>query len=122
MQIAEQAQRVLEQTHSIREIAAQGKDPLAGPVRVGVIYTIGPYLLPRLVPEIIARAPQMPLLLQENFTVKLLELLRQGEIDVATVAQPFPDHGLATQAASARPPIAAVPPGHRRPPPTTPAS
>src|SRR5690606_23846826 len=43
MQIVEQAQRVLEQTHSIREIAAQGKDPLAGPLRVGVIYTIGPY-------------------------------------------------------------------------------
>ncbi len=112
MQIVEQAQRVLEQTHSIREIAAQGKDPLAGPLRVGVIYTIGPYLLPLLVPEIIAHAPQMPLLLQENFTVKLLELLRQGEIDVAILAEPFPDNGLVTQALYDEPFVIAVPRGH----------
>ena len=46
-----------------------------------MIHTIGPYLLPRLVPEQIRRTPQMPLLLQENFTVRLVELLRQGEID-----------------------------------------
>jgi LysR family hydrogen peroxide-inducible transcriptional activator len=112
MQIVEQAQRVLEQTHSIREIAAQGKDPLAGPLRVGVIYTIGPYLLPLLVPAIIEHAPQMPLLLQENFTVKLLELLRQGEIDVAILAEPFPDNGLVTQALYDEPFVVAVPRGH----------
>ena len=47
-QIVEQAQRVLEQTNTIREIARQGKDPLAGPLKVGVIYTICPYLLPPL--------------------------------------------------------------------------
>src|SRR5690606_16821487 len=97
-QIVEQAQRVLEQSNAIREIAAQGRDPLAGPLKVGVIYTIGPYLLPHLVRQMIDEVPQMPLLLQENFTVRLLELLRQGEIDVAILADPFDDHGLATQA------------------------
>jgi hypothetical protein len=70
---------VLEQTAAIKELAKQNKDPLAGPLRLGVIYTIGPYLLPPLVKGMIDKVPQMPLILQENFTVKLLEMLRQGE-------------------------------------------
>ena len=111
--IVEQAQHVLGQTNAIREIAAQGKDPLAGPLRVGVIYTIGPYLLPRLVPRMIADAPQMPLLLQENFTVKLLELLRQGDIDLAILADPFPDPGLATLGVYDEPFVVAEPARHR---------
>jgi LysR family transcriptional regulator, hydrogen peroxide-inducible genes activator len=111
-QIVEQAQRVLEQSNAIREIARQGKDPLIGPLRLGVIYTISPYLLPHLVPRIIADAPEMPLLLQENFTIKLLELLRQSEIDVAILADPFPDHGLMTQAMYDEPFIVVVPKGH----------
>ncbi|MCZ7561575.1 MAG: LysR substrate-binding domain-containing protein [Burkholderiaceae bacterium] len=111
--IVEQAQHVLEQTNAIREIAVQGKDPLTGPLRVGVIYTIGPYLLPRLVPRMIEDAPQMPLLLQENFTVKLLELLRQGDVDLAILADPFPDHGLATQGVYDEPFVVAVPKQHR---------
>jgi LysR family hydrogen peroxide-inducible transcriptional activator len=111
-QIVEQAQRVLEQTNAIREIAVQGKDPLVGPLRVGVIYTIGPYLLPRLVPRMIEDAPQMPLLLQENFTVKLLELLRQGDIDIAILADPFPDHGLVTLGVYDEPFVVALPRQH----------
>ena len=111
-QIVEQAMRVLEQTNTIREIARQGKDPLAGPIRLGVIYTIGPYLLPHLVKRMIAEAPQMPLILQENFTVKLLEALRQGEIDVAVLADPFPDAGLVTQGVYDEPFVVAVPRNH----------
>jgi LysR family hydrogen peroxide-inducible transcriptional activator len=111
-QIVEQAQRVLEQAATIREIAKQGKDPLAGPLRVGVIYTIGPYLLPALVRRMIADVPQMPMLLQENFTTKLLELLRQGEIDVAILADPFNGPGLMSQAAYDEPFIVAVPHSH----------
>jgi len=112
LQIVEQAQRVLEQTNTIREIARQGKDPLAGPLKVGVIYTICPYLLPPLVKRMIEDAPQMPLILQESFTVKLLESLRQGEIDVAILADPFPDTGLMTQAVYDEPFIVAVPRSH----------
>jgi LysR family hydrogen peroxide-inducible transcriptional activator len=111
-QIVEQAQRVLEQSNAIREIAAQGRDPLAGPLRVGVIYTIGPYLLPHLIRRMIADVPQMPLLLQENFTTKLLELLRQGDIDAAILADPFDDHGLVTQGVYDEPFIVAVPRVH----------
>ncbi len=111
-QIVEQAQRVLEQTNAIREIAVQGKDPLVGPLRVGIIYTIGPYLLPRLVPRMIEDAPQMPLLLQENFTVKLLELLRQGDTDIAILADPFPAQGLVTLGVYDEPFVVAVPREH----------
>ena len=97
IQIVAQAERVLEQTAAIREIAKQNKDPLTGQLRLGVIYTVAPYLLPQLVRSMIERVPQMPLVLQENFTAKLVEMLRQGELDAAIMAQPFPQQGLLVQ-------------------------
>lgn len=112
VQIVAQAERVLEQTAAIKEIAKQNKDPLVGPFRLGIIYTIAPYLLPPLVKAMIERVPQMPLVLQENFTVRLLELLRQGELDAIVVALPFPDQGLAVQAVYDEPFVVAVPKGH----------
>jgi LysR family transcriptional regulator, hydrogen peroxide-inducible genes activator len=111
-QIVQQAQSVLDQAASIREIAKRGKDPLSGPLNLGVIYTIGPYLLPDLVRQNIARTPQMPLVLQENFTVRLLEMLRAGEIDCAIMAEPFPDTGLAIAQLYDEPFMAAVPAHH----------
>jgi len=110
--IVRQAQSVLEQAASIKEIAKRGKDPLAGPLKLGVIYTIGPYLLPDLVRQSIERNPQMPLMLQENFTARLLEMLRTGEIDCAIMAEPFPDTGLAMAPLYDEPFLAAVPAGH----------
>ena len=112
-QIVQQAQSVLDQAASIKEIAKRGKDPLAGPLNLGVIYTIGPYLLPDLVRQVIARTPQMPLVLQENFTVKLLEMLRAGEIDCAIMAEPFPDTGLAMAPLYDEPFMAALPTKHK---------
>ncbi|RYF17583.1 MAG: LysR family transcriptional regulator [Comamonadaceae bacterium] len=111
-EIVRQAQSVLEQAAAIKEIAKRGKDPLAGPLRLGVIYTIGPYLLPDLVRQAIARTPQMPLMLQENFTARLLEMLRTGEIDCAIMAEPFPDTGLAIAPLYDEPFMAAVPSTH----------
>lgn len=92
--IVEQAQRVLEDAAAIKEIARQGKDPLAGPLKVGVIFTIGPYLLPRLVPLLHRRAPQMPLVIEESYTATLAEMLKRGDIDVAIVALPFDEPGI----------------------------
>ncbi|AEG94741.1 LysR substrate-binding domain-containing protein [Ramlibacter tataouinensis] len=111
-EIVRQAQSVLEQAASIKEIAKRGKDPLAGPLKLGVIYTIGPYLLPDLVRQAIARTPQMPLMLQENFTARLLEMLRTGEIDCAIMAEPFPDTGLALAPLYDEPFLTAVPATH----------
>ena len=111
-EVVRQAQSVLEQAAAIREIAKRGKDPLAGTLRLGVIYTIAPYLLPELVKNVIAWTPQMPLMLQENFTVKLLEMLRTGEIDCAILAEPFPDTGLAMALLYDEPFVAALPSKH----------
>ena len=111
-QIVRQAQEVIEQAAAIREIAKLGKDPLAGPLKLGTIYTIGPYLLPDLVRNTIAMSPQMPLVLHENFTVKLLEMLRTGELDCAIMAEPFPDTGLAMAPLYDEPFVIAVPKNH----------
>ena len=111
-EIVRQAQTVIEQAAAIKEIAKRGKDPLAGALRLGIIYTIGPYLLPPLVRNAIERFPQMPLMLQENFTVKLLEMLRMGELDCAIMAEPFPDAGLAVAALYDEPFVVAVPANH----------
>jgi LysR family hydrogen peroxide-inducible transcriptional activator len=107
-----QAQRVLEQAAEIREIARLGRDPLSGPLRVAAIHTIGPYLLPALVRQLQRDVPQMPLLLNENFTVRLLEMLKNGEIDAAILALPLPEAGLAIAPLYDEPFVVAVPRGH----------
>ena len=111
-QIVRQAQVVLEQAATIKEIAKTGKDPLSGPLRLGIIYTIGPYLLPDLVRNAIEQTPQMPLILHENFTLKLLEMLRTGELDCAILAEPFPETGLAVAPLYDEPFMVAVPRKH----------
>ena len=110
--IVSQAQRTLDEAARIKEIARQGKDPLSGALQIGVIYTIGPYLLPSLVRQLLKDAPQMPLLLTENFTVKLIDLLKNGEIDVAIMALPLPDAGLTLQPVYDEPFVIAVPRMH----------
>jgi LysR family hydrogen peroxide-inducible transcriptional activator len=111
-EIVRQAQTVIEQAAGIKEIARRGKDPVSGPLRLGVIYTVGPYLLPDLVRQAIERMPRMPLMLQENFTAKLLDMLRTGELDAAILAEPFPDAGLATAPLYDEPFMVAVPKKH----------
>ncbi len=110
--IIEQAQRVLEEASRIRELAAAGKDPLAGTLRLGAIYTIGPYLLPKLIPILRRTAPAMQLLIQENFTHRLSEELRSGEVDVILVALPFDTPGVMTRPVYDEPFMVAVPKGH----------
>jgi len=110
--IIEQAMRVIEQSQMIKEIAKQGKDPLQGPLRIGVIYTIAPYLLPGVVRLLHQRAPRMPLHLQENYTHRLREMLKQGDIDAAILALPFEEPGFAIQPLYDEPFLLAVPRDH----------
>jgi len=110
--IVAQAKRVLDEAAAVREIARQGRDPLSAPLRVGTIYTIGPYLLPGLIRQLQKKASQMQLLLSENFTLKLIEQVRNGEIDVAIMALPLPPCGLAVQAVYDEPFVVAVPRRH----------
>lgn len=84
-----QARRVLEEAQRIHQLAKAGGDQLSGPIRLGVIPTIGPYLLPELVPALRKLAPNMPLSLEENLTGNLAPMLRQGDIDAALIALPF---------------------------------
>ncbi len=95
--IVEQATQVLEQVHTLKQIARHGEDTLVGSLRLGAIYTIAPYLLPLLIPALHGIAPHMPLLLEENFTYKLVERLRQGELDAILIALPFDEPGMRTQ-------------------------
>ena len=110
--VVEQAQRVLEEASRVKELAAAGHDPLAGTLRLGSIYTIGPYLLPKLIPVLRRMAPAMQLMIQENFTHKLAEALKQGEVDVILVALPFSESGVSTRALYDEPFLVALPQGH----------
>src|SRR5699024_9209321 len=78
-------------------IAQQGRDELDGCLRVGAIYTVGPYLLPHLVPRLRERAPRMPLIIEENFTATLSRQLRQNELDAIIVCLPFSQTGVETR-------------------------
>jgi LysR family transcriptional regulator, hydrogen peroxide-inducible genes activator len=110
--IVEQAQRVLEEASRIKDLAAAGRDPLAGPLRLGAIYTIGPYLLPKLIPILRRNAPAMQLHIQENFTHRLSDALKSGEVDVILIALPFDEQGVQTRALYDEPFFVAVPKGH----------
>lgn len=95
--IVAQAQKVLESAQGIRELAQVGKNQLAAPLRVGAIYTVGPYLFPHLIPQLHRVAPQMPLYIEENFTHVLRDKLRNGELDAIIIALPFQEADVLTK-------------------------
>jgi LysR family hydrogen peroxide-inducible transcriptional activator len=94
--VIEQARKVLREAQVVHEIAQQGKDPLSGGFRLGAIYTIAPYLLPDLIPRLSGSAPNMTLVIQENFTQNLSRLLKQGELDAIIISYPFDEPGVET--------------------------
>ena len=110
--IVAQAQRVLEEVSGIRQIARQGQDQLDGPLRLGAIYTIGPYLLPHLIPELAVRAPRMPLVIEENYTATLVDKLKQGELDVILISLPFDEPGIQTRPLYHEPFVLLLPSSH----------
>lgn len=110
--IIEQAQRVLEEAALIKRLASQGQNELVGVLRLGVIYTIGPYLLPHLIPRLHRRAPDMPLQIEENYTATLSERLKAGDLDVLILSLPFDEPGISTQAVYEEPFVVLMPLGH----------
>lgn len=92
--VVQQAQRVLEAAEQIPFIVAQGKDQLVGVFKLGVIATVGPYILPDLIPLLHARAPSMPLEIEENLTANLNRMLLHGQLDAIIVALPHEEAGV----------------------------
>lgn len=95
-ELAIRARRVLREVEDMAAYADQGEAPLAGLVRLGAIPTIGPYLLPPMIPAVRASYPQVRLYLREEQTARLLEGLEHGRLDAAIIALPYDVGGLET--------------------------
>jgi LysR family hydrogen peroxide-inducible transcriptional activator len=93
-EIVAQARRALDEAARVKTVATQGRNPLEGPLRLGIIHTVAPYLLPELVAALSRSAPRMPLDIEENLTANLDAMLRSGAIDAAIVALPYEVPGI----------------------------
>lgn len=93
-QIVAQATRVLEEATRVKEIAKQGSNQLVGVFKLGMIHSVGPYLLPEMIPILRKTAPEMPLEVEENLTANLEVQLKNGIIDAAIIALPFDIAGI----------------------------
>lgn len=111
-QVVHQAQVVLENVRSLKDIATGGKDQLKGPLKIGAIFTIGPYLFPHLIPQVQQLAPDMPLYIEENYTRVLRKKLREGELDMIIIALPFNEPDVLTKALYDEPFEVLLPKGH----------
>jgi LysR family hydrogen peroxide-inducible transcriptional activator len=111
--IVEQAQKVLEEAARVKELAHVGRNELAGPLRLGAIYTVAPYLLPDLIPALHELAPLMPLDIEEDLTANLETMLKGGRIDAAIVALPFAARGVVAEFLYEEPFRIVVPRGHK---------
>jgi len=110
--IVDRARRVLAEVAQMRETARRTTDPEAGSVRLGMFPTLGPYLLPHVVPRLRARFPRLELLLVEEKTESLLAMLRAGRLDAAVLALPLHEDWLHCEPLFAEPFMLAVPAGH----------
>ncbi|MDT8282551.1 MAG: hydrogen peroxide-inducible genes activator [Gammaproteobacteria bacterium] len=110
--IVQQAQQTLEAADSIKQLALHGKNQLAGPLRIGAIHTIGPYLYPELIPLLRTAAHDMPLVVEENYTSVLTEKLKHGELDVIIIALPYKEQGIVTQPLYDEPFVVLLPAAH----------
>ncbi len=110
-QIVAQAHQVLEAADKIKKIAVGG-DRRAEPLRVGVIYTIGPYLLPHLIPSLHDEVPDMPIIVEEGFTADLRVRLKQGNLDAIILAKPFSEAGVKIKLLYEEPFVVVLPLSH----------
>lgn len=111
-EIAQRARVVLNEIEQIRAIARRSLDPESGTLRLGIFPTLGPYLLPHVVPKLRQRFPRVELLLTEEKTEILLQLLQEGRIDAAVLALPLHEEQLHTELLFEEPFVLAVPSTH----------
>ena len=111
--IVEQAITVLEQASAIKTIAGSEKDQLKGSLKLGVIYTIGPFLLPHFIPVLNREAPELTLIIEEDFTLNLAGQLKRGELDMIIISTPFEQPGATLEVLYREPFTVMLPKNHR---------
>jgi LysR family transcriptional regulator, hydrogen peroxide-inducible genes activator len=111
--IVAQAQIVIDQSKTIKLIANEALNPLKGSLHLGIIYTIGPYLLPKLIPLIHQAAPELTLIIDEDFTANLSEKLMRSELDMIIVSTPFDVTGITIELLYKESLVVAIPRGHK---------
>ncbi len=109
---AERARRIVAEVEQMKEAARRSQDPEAGTVRLGIFPTLGPYLLPHVIPRIRERFPQLELLLVEEKSDLLLSRLHEGKLDTALLALPVHDDQLHSEFLFEEPFLLAVPEDH----------
>ncbi len=107
-----QARALLANTAAIQFLADAGKDQLSTPLALGAIFTMGPYLLPQLIPHLQKQAPKMPLYVQEDYTANLRKKLRDGDLDAILVSLPFSESDVVTQELFDEPLVVVMPQSH----------
>lgn len=110
--IISRAQQTLEAAAGIRHIAANKASDMAEPLRVGVIFTIGPYLLPNLIPALRSQTPDLRVIVEEGFTADLRMRLKQGSLDVIILARPFTEPGVEIRSLYQEPFVVVLPGAH----------
>jgi LysR family transcriptional regulator, hydrogen peroxide-inducible genes activator len=110
--IIKQAELILNETNNLKEIARQNKNELKGDLKLGVIYTVGPYLLPKLIPVVNKQASELALIIEEDFTKNLTTKLKAGDIDIAILSNPFNESGISTDLLYKEPFQVVLPSGH----------
>jgi LysR family hydrogen peroxide-inducible transcriptional activator len=111
-QIVVRARRMLDESDEIIALARNNTDPFAGKLKVGLIPTIGPYLLPRVMQKLRKALPHLGLMLYEHQTEALLKRLRDGEIDLGIMALPIAQDGLESRQLYAEAFTVALPNNH----------
>jgi LysR family hydrogen peroxide-inducible transcriptional activator len=112
LEMAERARRIVAEVEQMKEAARRSQDPEAGTVRLGLFPTLGPYLLPHVVPGIRERFPRLELLLVEEKSDVLLARLREGRLDAGLLAMPIHDDQLHAEFLFEEPFLLAVPEAH----------
>lgn len=110
--VVARARNVLHEVEQIRAAARRTRDPEAGSVRLGIFPTLGPYLLPHVVPTLRERFPRLELLLVEEKTELLIRQLREGKLDAAILALPIHDDQLHARFLFEEPFLLATPSSH----------
>lgn len=113
--VADKARRIFAETDDILAHSRALSAPLSGPLRLGIISTVAPYLLPGILPELQKRFPSLELQLHEDLTDRLIEELRRARLDVALMAFPYDTPGMTQKILFRENFLVACPKGHARP-------